>query len=269
MSRQGKRAPKTINGPTHNVPALFSAVCTKTITPRDVARAQNTFNETALYAAIEAYAKEWFRGASRPARVLELCSSSGLCAMRVKRAIEVERVTLVDINPDALAIARRRFRSQHVSTIVEDAVTYASADRFDLILLNSAYHHIAGHRKLRLLANAAKHLAPGGRVLLGDHFLPPYRRRVDFRRAVVAFYAPLVEELLERKTHRHAVEIIRQAAYQCWNGVTEFKVSWAVFSRHLEASGLVLASHQIVWRPKSARAYNFPVGSVAAALRQS
>jgi SAM-dependent methyltransferase len=249
------------------VPEIFVGIRTQVITPSDVSRAQKTFNEEALYGAIEAGAKAWHRQERRPARVLEFCSSSGLCALRVSRVIDVESVTLVDIDPDPLAVARRRFRSSpRVSTVLADAVTYRAPHMFDVILLNSAYHHIANRSKARFLANVARHLAPGGRVLLGDHFLAPYQRPNDFRAAVVAFYAPLLGELTRRHTHARAVEIIRQAAYQCWNREVEFKVSWPVFQRHLVGSGLRLRDYRVVWSPTRNVSPDVVIGSVSGIL---
>jgi SAM-dependent methyltransferase len=249
------------------VPTIFSGVDRQTIRPAAVTRAQGTFNEAALYAAIQGFAREWYQTARRPAHVLELCSSTALCSLRVKQAIHVSKVTVVDLDPKALVTARRRLGNAVAESITGDAVTFSAGGHFDLILANSAYHHIPDRRKQRFLANVARHLREGGAALVGDHFLKPYNSCRAFRRAVVDFYGALLEELDARGEDRQAVEVIRQAAYQCWCGETEFKVSWEIFERDATSAGLEIVSRKVVWRPAGAE--DFPiVGSVAVALRR-
>jgi ubiquinone/menaquinone biosynthesis C-methylase UbiE len=258
-SRPGRRRASLV------MPPLFANVRSQAITPTDVTHAQNTFNEAALYDNIDQGALAWYQREHRAARVLEMCSSTGLCAMRVSRAIKTQNVTLIDIDAAALTIARRRFRTKRLRTVVADAVTHSEPETYDIILLNSAYHHIANRDKAAFLRNVARHLDCQGVVILGDHFLPPYRGISQFRRAVVEFYEPLLSELVDRGTHRRAIEIIRQAAYECWSGVVEFKVSWPVFQAHLRNSGLRLLSTSVVWSPGIASDAG-PIGSVVVVL---
>src|ERR1700746_3827862 len=75
-------------------PDIFRNVRTQTISQEDITRAQATFNEEGLYLAIEDYALEWHRVSKRAARVLEMCSSTGLCALRVSSRVPVETLTL-------------------------------------------------------------------------------------------------------------------------------------------------------------------------------
>ncbi len=246
-------------------PDIFTEVRTKPISQNDIVCAQQTFNEEALYQAIEAYAAEWHRKSRRPAKVLEMCSSTGLCALRVSTTIPVEKLTLVDIEPAALAAAETI--QSKAKTVIADAVIFRDDTIYDLILLNSAYHHIPQRRKAPFMKNVRRHLAIGGLVLVGDHFLPPYGNKPEFQEAVVNFYTALIADLLKQGSEPRAIEIIRQAAFDCWRGITEYKVSWPVFAGHFATAGLQEVFHRVVWAPPMRHNLPCPVGSVAVSLK--
>jgi ribosomal protein L3 glutamine methyltransferase len=124
-----------------------------------------------------------------PRRALDLCTGSGclgiLLALRYRRC----RVDLADISADALAVARKNIALHRVGNRVRAirANLYEGlpAKRYDLIVANPPYVKAASMRKLpkeyraeprlalaggadgldlvhRILAGAARHLAPGG-----------------------------------------------------------------------------------------------------------
>lgn len=80
----------------------------------------------------------------------------------------------VDINPDYIGHARKKFRRPFV---VADVTTYevAQDQRFDFILVNSFLHHIETLGARRILAHLKTLLTPDGHIHILDLVLPQRR----------------------------------------------------------------------------------------------
>lgn len=78
-------------------------------------------------------------------RILDLCTGSGCIGLAIAKRVKDARVTLADISPEALRVARRNAQRQHlsnrVSCITLDARKPAQdyIGRFDLIVSNPPY----------------------------------------------------------------------------------------------------------------------------------
>ncbi len=235
---------------TATIPSIFTGVDKIEYTPEGIEQAQATFNEKALYQAIATFAQEWYKKNQRVAKVLDLCSATGLCAWQVAQAIPVDEVTLVDIDRKYLEVGVKHF--EEVSPVLcfcEDAVYFNKQQTYDLILMNSAYHHIENGKKVAFLKNARNLLANGGEILIGDNFLPKSStgNRDEFRQSVVLFYTHLLKELQKRNEPSEAINVIRKAAFNCWQGIEEYKVSFPVFKNHAIQSNLSIQKVNQVW----------------------
>ncbi|MFD9632322.1 SAM-dependent methyltransferase [Streptomyces violascens] len=106
------------------------------------------------------------------ARVLDLGCGGGEWLLRALTAFPQLRAEGVDISEGSLAHAREAARlagiEQRLALHQEDASEFTSPRAFDLVLSVGATHAFGG--LLPTLAAARKHLAPGGRVLVGDGF---------------------------------------------------------------------------------------------------
>jgi SAM-dependent methyltransferase len=78
----------------------------------------------------------------------------------------------IDYNPSYIESARRRHRRQYV---VADVTKFEvpAAERFDLILANSLFHHLETFDTRRILAHLATLLADDGFVHVVDLVIPP------------------------------------------------------------------------------------------------
>ncbi|WP_335936690.1 SAM-dependent methyltransferase [Streptomyces sp. PTD5-9] len=105
-------------------------------------------------------------------RVLDLGCGSGEWLLRALAANPRLRAEGVDVSPEALDLARRNALRLGVEDRLtlhhRDAEDFASPHGFDLVLSVGAAHVFGG--LLPTLAAARGHLAPGGRVLVGDGF---------------------------------------------------------------------------------------------------
>lgn len=224
---------------------------------RAVETGHDTGTEQALYKAIELAAVAEHRRLGRPLRVLDVCSASGGCAAAIERAVPMAHLCLIDIEESMIAAARAKpWRAEETSFVVDDAVTWnGSGGRFDVVLMNSAYHHIEDERKQAFLARCASLLAVGGAILVGEHFLPGYDPSSDdsYRRAVEWFYSERLQYLQEIGTPEEGLEVIRQTAWYCWQRQYEYQVSQRVSLSHIVGAGLCVQESVRVWPLPDAR----------------
>jgi SAM-dependent methyltransferase len=106
------------------------------------------------------------------ARVLDLGCGGAEWLLRALTTHGDLQAEGVDISDEALAHARARSRALGVHERLvlhqQDATAFAPSHAFDLVLSVGAAHAFGG--LLPTLAAARKHLAPGGRVLIGDGY---------------------------------------------------------------------------------------------------
>jgi SAM-dependent methyltransferase len=236
--------------------------------PHNLELAQATFNEQLLYEAIASFARGWSERTQKPARVLDLCAATGLTAKYVSEAIPICSLTLVDSDQEALEESEKNFSGADfpIHPTLADAVVFDDGGRYDLILANSAYHHIEDHRKPLFMQNASRLLAPNGAFLVGDHFLPPYSDEAGHCKAVEEFYRVLVRELELRECNPQAIQVLRSAARHGIEQNHEFKVCWSQFLSDLRSAPLKLDTYRIVWGSEFFHQTLMPVGSMAIQL---
>lgn len=245
----------------NRIPKVFDGAMEYAGDPDALEKAHGTFNELALYEAIASLAEGWYLASKRKPRILDLCSATGLCALHVAKRIPVEEVTLVDTDDVSLKKGASYFTGVcPVLTHCDDAVSFSTSDRFDIILMNSAYHHIEDERKVEFLRNAASLLDSDGIILVGEHFLPPYSDQSSYQESVVEFYTALITELEARNEPADAINVIRRSGLYSWQGDYEWKVSFPMFLEDVLEAGLVVQSTNCIWTGQT-KSENIRVGS--------
>lgn len=99
------------------------------------------------------------------ARVLELCCGDGFNACHFY-SVRAHEVVSVDIDPDAIASARRNFRPPNVTYGVADIRNAMPPGSFDNVIWDAAIEHFTEQEITALLGAIKSRLAPGG-VLSG------------------------------------------------------------------------------------------------------
>ena len=120
----------------------------------------------------------------------------------------VESVTAVDISPEMVRIARKKFPQENVRFVCGDAETAPLGERFDAIVIYNAFPHFPDPE--RLVARLAALLAPGGRLTVAHG---SSRADID--------------------AHHHG------AASRVSNGLMEAEALAAIFARHLRVTDVI------------------------------
>src|SRR5947209_796338 len=133
-------------------------------------------------------------------RILDLGCGQGTWLTRALSARPAARADGVDIDVATITAARQHLLELGLADRIElhaqDANDFTAPHRFDLVLSVGATHAFGG--LLPTLHAAAKHLAPGGNVLIGDGFWeqPPNQSTLDLG------FAPHESDDLARTTDR-------------------------------------------------------------------
>jgi len=118
-------------------------------------------------------------------RILDLCTGSGCIGLALAHRIKDARVTLADISPDALAVAKKNVVNQklsaRVSCVQADAMREPAPflGKFDLIISNPPY--ITGE-EMKTLDHSVKDYEPHLALFGGEDGL-------DFYRSIASKYA--------------------------------------------------------------------------------
>ncbi|PDT50624.1 MULTISPECIES: nodulation methyltransferase NodS [Sinorhizobium] len=99
---------------------------------------------------------------------LEVGCAAG--AFTVQLAPHCQRLTVIDVVPQAIEKARRRMKDPpHISWIVSDVQQFAPDERFDLIVVAEVLYYVGGIAEMRAaVRNLVRMLAPGGHLVFGS-----------------------------------------------------------------------------------------------------
>ena len=141
---------------------------------------------------------------ARGRRVLDCFTHTGSFALNAARG-GAEHVTAVDISPEMIRIARKKFPQENVRFVCGDAETAPLGEGFDAIVIYNAFPHFPDPE--RLVARLAARLAPGSRLTVAHG---SSRADID--------------------AHHHG------AASRVSNGLMEAEALAAIFARHLRGT---------------------------------
>jgi ubiquinone/menaquinone biosynthesis C-methylase UbiE len=115
-------------------------------------------------------------------RVLEICAGTGYLARLVARAHAGAEVQALDVSPEMLATGRRRAAREGLGRVVfihgDAGGLPFPDDQFDVVLASYGLHELPTAVRAAALAEAARVLRRGGRLLVVDIDAPPRRSRL-------------------------------------------------------------------------------------------
>ncbi|MFE5569400.1 SAM-dependent methyltransferase [Amycolatopsis japonica] len=205
-------------------------------------------------------------------RVLDLGCGSGEWLLRALATRPHLLAEGVDISGSALNDARRAANDRGVADRLvlhhQEAEGFIAAQPFDLVLSVGASHAFGG--LLPTLAAARRHLAPGGRVLLGEGFWDrtPSREAVEMLgdladlattvdRVVAAGWTPIHGHVSTRRE-------LDEYEWACWGSLA----SWAL-DRPEDPGSTEALSMATIRRTEWLRAYRDTWGFLSLVLRRT
>jgi tRNA (cmo5U34)-methyltransferase len=108
-------------------------------------------------------------------RVLDIGAGTGLLSALVARAFPRARITLVDVSPEMLEVARRRFtgESSRFELRVMDYERETLAGGYDAVVSALSIHHLDASGKRKLFRKVYDVLCDGGVFVNADQVLGP------------------------------------------------------------------------------------------------
>jgi SAM-dependent methyltransferase len=188
------------------------------------------------------------------AKVLDLCSGTGLSLERVASHPFISEAVGIDIDPRYVRFASERFKGifPKVRFQIGDAVNPCIAENmWDLIILLSAYHHIEDGSKIRFLAKVRDLMKTDSLAIIGENVIPDYQTddMAARKRSIKDFYSAVLRDIRERfDIIPSAVEdSIRQIVNYGQDGKFEYKVPLKQIIHDINSVGLKIIEMRRVW----------------------
>jgi len=102
--------------------------------------------------------------------VLDLGAGTGIVSEMIAEAFPKARLTLFDVTPEMLTIARQRLKSigKRVRFVTADFASATQSQSYDVVVSALAIHHLPDSGKRHLFGDVFKYLSPGGAFINAD-----------------------------------------------------------------------------------------------------
>lgn len=137
---------------------------------------------------------------SKPCRVLDLGTGTGLTAALVRTLLPFAQLDLVDFSRSMLAGAKKRLGAKNTSYLRVDYSTYHFRPGYNLVVTAIGFHHQTDAGKRQMFKKIFNLLNPGGSFLLGDLMTYRQPKRAAYEQARHFYH------LVDNATNRAALE---------------------------------------------------------------
>jgi tRNA (cmo5U34)-methyltransferase len=106
-------------------------------------------------------------------RILDLGAGTGLFSSYMARTYPQAKLTLIDLSPGMLDIAKERFEGStaELTYLTGDYSAFEDAERYDAVISSLSIHHLEDEAKEALFARIFQLLKPGGVFVNADQVL--------------------------------------------------------------------------------------------------
>jgi SAM-dependent methyltransferase len=152
--------------------------------------------------------------------VLEVGAGTGLAS---KTLVENSLINLTCIEPDKNFVSRFRRKNLNVIFFQAKGERFLNPYSYDFIVMFLVFHHIPDENKIAFLTNLRKNLRQGGKIFIGDVFIPEYNTEEEKKMSLNLFHSHRLAQM--DSEHFYAINIEKIALKEGLNSSGEYKVS--------------------------------------------
>jgi len=181
-------------------------------------------------------------------KILDLCCGTGIFPR--KWLIKLENITYkgVDINQNFIDFANTNLANNKFQFIVNDALTYNTNEKFDLIIATSSYHHIIDENKRKYLNNIYLHLQDDGYLLIYEKMVDKFNDRIEAVDCGTKFYLERIKYILKNENiSDNQMFALFNELYLTAIRQDEYKVDFDYLLNDLDNCNLKLKEHFKLW----------------------
>jgi len=186
----------------------------------------------------------------RKTSILDLCCGTGLLAQMLLDLPGIEFVG-VDINKTDLESAREKTKQhQNFRLVLNDALTYKTDLRFDIVTLTSAYHHIENKFKTLFLQKVFKLLKNNGILIIYEKLIRPCKNNKEFAKSNEEFYLRRIEYLKKTESkglNEKQFNALLNVCTLSMSAKEEYKIDYNYLIKDLDKTGFKVVKEQKIW----------------------
>jgi len=185
----------------------------------------------------------------KQSKILDLCCGTGiLTTMLLDQNV---KYIGVDINKPFLEYAKTKINGNpDFSFVCEDALKYSSKNKFDIVVLTSAYHHIKNEYKSQLLKKICNLLSDEGHLIIYEKCIPLYSNNHEFKISNETFYKKRIEYLQRtepNKLNSVQEDSLKNVCSLSKSSDLEYKINYQYIVDDLKNNNFTIVKTQKVW----------------------
>jgi SAM-dependent methyltransferase len=142
--------------------------------------------------------------------ILDLGCGPGRLTRRAALEFSTANVVGLDISDGFIKSAKEKFSHNLVKYEISDFLEYDSSQLFDVIFMQGSFHHIELEKRQEWVDKIKKYLHQGGRIIIGDEYIPDYAEDSERVINVAGLYCYVIAYAV-RNNHKSL------AAIECMN----------------------------------------------------
>lgn len=187
-------------------------------------------------------------GKTEKTKILDFCCGTGFFPRNWLTKLNNIEYIGVDINKNFTNFAKSRLDDKRFSFVNNDAVSFKSDEKFDIVLATSSYHHIKDSQKRDFLKNIVFHLKNSGHLIVYEKIVESFSNEIEAVDSGTKFYLERIKYMMKtEKLSENQVFALFNEQYLTSIRKDEYKVDFQHFQDDINSCGMKIKDYIKLW----------------------